>query len=51
MKVEIELEEEQEEMEVESVVMDLEETNLNDDSPEEVRVRSPYSSDLTSIAG
>ena len=38
MKVEIELEEEQEEMEVEDVVTELEETNLNDEFPEEVRV-------------
>ena len=37
MKVEIELEEEQEEMEVEDVVTELEETNLNDEYPEEVR--------------
>jgi len=38
MKVEVELEEEQEEMEVEDVVTELEETNLNDEFPEEVRV-------------
>ena len=42
MKIEIELEEEQEEMEVEDVVTELEETNLDDNSPEEVRVRSLY---------
>jgi len=41
MKVEIELEE-QEEMEVEDVVTELGETNLDDNSPEEVRVRSIY---------
>lgn len=39
MKVEVELEEEQEEMEVEDVVTELEETNLDDNSPEEVRIR------------
>ena len=36
----MELEEEQEEMEVEDVVTELEETNLNDEFPEEVRVWS-----------
>ena len=39
MKIEMELEEEQEEMEVEDVVTELEETNLDDNSPEEVRMR------------
>ena len=38
MKIEMELEEEQEVMEVEDVVMELGETNLDDDSPDEVRV-------------
>ena len=42
MKIEVELEEEQEEMEVEDVVTELGETNLDDNSPEEVRVRSLY---------
>lgn len=42
MKVEMELEEEQEVMEVEDVVTELEETNLNDNSPEEVRACSLY---------
>jgi hypothetical protein len=38
MKVEVRLEEEQEEMEVEDVVTELEETNLEDNVPEEVRI-------------
>ena len=38
LKVEIELEEEEEEMEVEDVVTELEETNLEDDFPKEVRI-------------
>jgi len=42
MKIEVELEEEQEEMEVEDVVTELGETNLDDNSPEEVRMRSLY---------
>lgn len=42
MKVEVQLEEEQEAMEVEDVVTELEETNLHDDYPEEVRTRSVY---------
>lgn len=42
MKIETQLEEEQEEMEVEDVVTELEETNLDDNSPEEVRVWSLY---------
>lgn len=36
MKIEVQLEEEREEMEVEDVVTELEETNLDDNSPEEV---------------
>lgn len=42
LKIEMELEEEQEVMEVEDVVTELEETNLNDNIPEEVRVWSLY---------
>ena len=42
MKIEMELEEEQEVMEVEDVVMELGETNLDDDSPDEVRVWPLY---------
>lgn len=44
MKIEMQLEEEQEVMEVEDVVTELEETNLEDDSAEEVRKRPvcPY---------
>lgn len=38
MKVEMRVEEEQEEMEVEDVVTELEETNLDDTSPDEVRI-------------
>ena len=41
MKVEMEIEE-QEEMEVEDVVTELEETNLNDEFPAEVRMRPLY---------
>ena len=42
MRIEMQLEEEQEEMEVEDVVTELEETNLEDNTPEEVRMRSVH---------